>query len=107
MTEFKAGDESLKQIPTEDLCLEAKGVAACLLKTWTTKVQWEPQQPLVLVFPGACSGSLRRMGAAASRVTEHEITSLEPSVELCVELDKRWSSQAVIGAIEKDPREGL
>ena len=142
ITEFKAGEETLKQIPTEDLCQEAKGVVACLLKTWTTKVQWEPHGPLVLVLPGACSGSLRRMGAAASRITEHEIivkdpdeiqefkrratilvmtdhsyqvggniqeltTSLEPSVELCVEFDERWSSQAVVGAVERKPRDGI
>ena len=106
------------------------------------KGRWEAPNPLLLVFPGACAVSLRRLGAAAERLKELEIivkdpdglqefkrrattlaltehqyvlggnikeynTALEPSVELCAELDERWTSDAVVASMEKNPKETM
>ena len=77
-TEVAADKEVLKQIPIGDITTKSKGVFAVMIKTWSQMRDHRPEVPQLLVFPGHCGSTLKRLGAPSDKICEMQFAVEDP-----------------------------
>ena len=70
---IKVESKTIQPITVDLLCDNATGVACCLMSSWSRISQLQSSEPLLIIFPGKCMGTLRRLGAAENKVSEGEL----------------------------------
>ena len=71
----------LEELVADEICKEAKGVALMLLTSWSSIKDIEALEPLVVLFPGHCESTLKKIGASEGRINQIEIVVQEPQTQ--------------------------
>ena len=73
INQIKVEGKVVPPITLDMLCDQTTGVACCLMSSWSRISQLQSAEPLLIIFPGKCMATLRRLGAAEKKVSEGEL----------------------------------
>ena len=77
-TEVAANKEKLEQHNISEITTSSKGIYAVLIKTWADMREHKAASPQMLIFPGHCASTLRRLGAPSDKLTEMQFAVADP-----------------------------
>ena len=75
---ISAGDKEVPQIAVDEVTTGAFGVALALMSSWTKLQAVESEHPLLILLPGKCSNTLKRLGVSPGCCSEFEMLLREP-----------------------------
>ena len=78
VTQLKAENKTLEEIPVNGICSDASGVSCCLMSSWPRVASVRSTKALILCMPGRCAMALRKLGVKEGDIDETEAFLKEP-----------------------------